>query len=199
MIEPWFSIPIFYSDLDTSNVTQEVNSAIKETEIKSALGMWSDSVQTSFTYSENNCFLEKCPNLTSLIYNSILEYLKVFNFEHDSKVWIKESWVNVTERGQFQNYHIHSLYDIFWVFYHETTGDPDEGNIVFKSPSPMTMNSRLFYNEPNQVYYAPVKGRLILFPSFLEHAVLPNKTDNKRISISFNADLGEIWPKEGKL
>ena len=196
MIEQWFSIPIFYKDLGTVNITEEVNLALEETEINSALDMWNDSVQTSFTYSDNNRFLEKCPTLTSLIYNSVLEYIDTFNFEHDSKIWIEESWVNITERGQYQNHHIHALNDISGVFYYETTGDPDEGNIVFQTPSPVAMNSRLFHNEHNRVYYAPIKGRLILFPSFLEHAVLPNKTDNKRVSISFNANLGDIRPKQ---
>jgi len=196
MIESWFQIPIFYKDLDTTKIQPEVESTLKDTTIRSADNMWKDSVQTSFTYGNNNKFLETCPELASQIFNSVLEYMSVFNFDHDNKILIKESWINITERDQFQHYHIHAHNDISGVYYHEASGNQEQGNIVFKSPTSVAHNSKLFHFEPNQVYYAPIKGRLILFPSFLEHAVLSNKTDDKRISISFNIDIGHIRPKE---
>lgn len=189
MIESWFHIPIFFNDFENKVLHQELDNAISNVEIKSADSMWNDTVQTSFTYSDNNRLLESCPELTSTIYNSILEYIDIFNFEHDNSIHIKESWVNITERGQFQHFHTHAGNDISGVFYHQATGEQEEGNIVFKTPSPVVAQARLMHFEPNTVYYPPKKGRLILFPSFLEHAVLPNKTDNKRISVSFNADI----------
>jgi uncharacterized protein (TIGR02466 family) len=197
MIESWFHVSIFYKDFDDPKIQEELGNAISNVEIKSADTMWNDTVQTSFTYSNNNRLLESCPHTSSIIYNSILEYLEIFNFQHDNEILIKDSWVNITERGQFQHYHVHTGNDISGVFYYQSSGLQEEGNIVFKTPSPVCAQSKLLYFEPNQVFYPPKQGRLILFPSFLEHAVMPNKTDNKRISVSFNADInGNIQPKE---
>jgi uncharacterized protein (TIGR02466 family) len=37
-----------------------------------------------------------------------------------------------------------------------------------------------------EVHYQPIAGRLIMFPSWLNHCVDPNQSDDIRISVSFN-------------
>ena len=189
MIEYWFQIPIFIKDLDNITFHQELDSAISNVEIKLADKMWNDNVQTSFSYSSKNRILDLCPKLNSIINDNVLEYLSIFDYKYSKEICITESWINITERGQFQHYHDHSGNDISGVFYHQSTGSTDEGEIVFKSPAPGVAQSKLMSCQSNKVYYPPKKGRLMLFPSVLEHAVMPNKTDNKRISISFNAQI----------
>jgi uncharacterized protein (TIGR02466 family) len=45
------------------------------------------------------------------------------------------------------------------------------------------------YNTFSSATYTinPVEGKLIIFPAWLEHEVLPTNTDEERISISFNS------------
>ena len=191
MIELWFGVPVFFKDFDNKIFHQELDNAMSNVEIKSAEVIWNDTVQTSFTYSENNKLLDTCPILSKAISDTMLDYLKFFNLENANGIRITGSWINITERGQFQHYHDHAGDDISGVFYHQSTGSVDEGEIVFKSPSPGIAQSRLMSGQSNKAYYPPKKGRLMLFPSVLEHAVLPNKTDLKRISVSFNASI--IW------
>lgn len=191
MIEHWFSVPIFFKDFDDTIFHQELDDAISNVNIQSAETLWNDTVQTSFTYSDKNNLLDTCPKLSSVICNSLLEYLNLFELKNANGIHITESWANITEKGQFQHYHDHAGDDISGVFYHQSTNSADEGELVFKSPSPGIAQSRLMSGQPNKVYYPPKKGRLMLFPSVLEHAVLPNKTNFKRISISFNASI--IW------
>ena len=38
-------------------------------------------------------------------------------------------------------------------------------------------------------YFTPIEGRILLFPSSLEHEVEENKSDEDRISYSFNIKL----------
>jgi uncharacterized protein (TIGR02466 family) len=37
-----------------------------------------------------------------------------------------------------------------------------------------------------EVHYKPIAGRLIMFPSWLNHCVDPNESNDIRISVSFN-------------
>ena len=191
MIELWFGVPVFFKDFDNEVFHKELDNAMSNVEIKSAEKIWNDTAQTSFTYSSNNKLLDDCPELSRSIVNTMSEYLTYFNLENATGVGITGSWINVSERGQFQHYHDHAGDDISGVFYHQATGSTDEGEIVFKSPAPGIAQSRLMSGQSNKAYYPPKKGRLMLFPSVLEHAVLPNKTDLKRISVSFNASI--IW------
>jgi uncharacterized protein (TIGR02466 family) len=42
------------------------------------------------------------------------------------------------------------------------------------------------------VHYAPQPGRLVIFPSWIQHYVQPNLSDQDRISISFDVQLTKI-------
>jgi len=37
-----------------------------------------------------------------------------------------------------------------------------------------------------EIYYDPIPGRMIMFPSWMWHKVEPNKSNDIRISVSFN-------------
>jgi uncharacterized protein (TIGR02466 family) len=77
--------------------------------------------------------------------------------------------------------------DLSGVYYHQTTNN--DGDIVFRNPSLVNRFHKLTYNIGNSVNYTPEVGKILLFPSFLEHAVFHNNSDDKRISISFNVTV----------
>ena len=71
-----------------------------------------------------------------------------------------------------------------------------EGNIVFKNPvnidyhMPSTKTVEQFTNITSGSYSEqPEKGKLVLFPSWLEHYVEPNLTNENRISLSFDTKI----------
>jgi len=37
-----------------------------------------------------------------------------------------------------------------------------------------------------EIHYEPMAGRIIMFPAWLWHEVQPNKSNDTRISVSFN-------------
>jgi ectoine hydroxylase-related dioxygenase (phytanoyl-CoA dioxygenase family) len=49
-------------------------------------------------------------------------------------------------------------------------------------------NAKTNFNNQNVGEYLPENGKLIVFPSWLEHSVLANKTNEIRISIAFNVN-----------
>src|SRR5258706_4498517 len=67
----------------------------------------------------------------------------------------------------------------------------DSGEIVFRDPRPGANQApyRLFKDDGDSEYFMPSEGMIILFPSYLEHFVLPNRSEHDRISMSFDLTL----------
>lgn len=103
---------------------------------------------------------------------------------------IGNMWANINPKGAFNTSHIHS--NCLWsgVYYVRTPNNC--GNLNIKDPRAVSLMTLPSYNKklkPHQwreVSYNPVAGRCIMFPSWLEHYVEPNQSDDIRISISFN-------------
>tara|TARA_B100000965_G_scaffold225351_1_gene188620 strand:- start:63 stop:650 length:588 start_codon:yes stop_codon:yes gene_type:complete len=99
------------------------------------------------------------------------------------------TWVNINKRGNSNKRHTHSTGITFLSGVYYVTVPKNSGNIVFFDPKSM-----LFETTPDGDYYRrshsevcePKENMLLLFPSWLEHEVEPNNTDEDRISISFN-------------
>jgi uncharacterized protein (TIGR02466 family) len=51
-----------------------------------------------------------------------------------------------------------------------------------------TINEFNYFNS-NEWHVQPEEGTLIVFPSWLNHLVLPNEGEEERISIAFNTQL----------
>ena len=110
-------------------------------------------------------------------------------------------WMNINPPGAFNKAHMHpgSHYSgVFWVKLPK-----DSGSITFQNDSSFKcFNELLIYNskfkEDTIIYqnYSlfPGEGAMVLFPSSLYHCVEENKSDEDRISISFNVELGGILP-----
>jgi len=106
---------------------------------------------------------------------------------------LKEMWVNVLENGGHQAMHNHANSFISGVVYLTPT-HAESQTVFMKSPGG---NDFLFKNDhkgmtPSEfnadkwISPAPQPGDLVLFPSYLLHAVPPNKGE-RRISLAFNA------------
>ena len=100
-------------------------------------------------------------------------------------------WANVNYPGCYNRPHIHpnSLFSgVYWV-----KAPKNSGNFMIYDPRPgaqMAMPNRKEGKLPPElwkdVYYEPVAGRCIMFPSWLWHEVKPNESNDIRISVSFN-------------
>jgi hypothetical protein len=106
---------------------------------------------------------------------------------------LKEMWVNVLDHGGRQAMHNHANSFISGVVY-LTPCHPGSQTVFMKSPGGSDF---LFKNDhqgmtPNEfcadkwVSPAPEPGDMVLFPSYLMHAVPPNQGE-RRITLSFNA------------
>jgi len=138
------------------------------------------------------------PALNELFHNVNLrlEALhKVFNFRDDIKLNIDNCWVNINGKGHVNNPHTHRGWTFSGVYY--VTGHDNCGDLVLEHPSqqfPYHYAEQPFKESSiersmSNVYYKPEPCKLIIVPSWIKHYVLPNLTDQDRISIAFDVNI----------
>ena len=102
-----------------------------------------------------------------------------------------ELWVNVNGPNSFNQLHTHPNSLISGVYYAKTPAD--SGELILHDPRKQAsvyqapLSGRNFRNV-HQYQVEPKEGRLVLFPSWLEHGVGQNRSEEERVSFSFNID-----------
>lgn len=110
---------------------------------------------------------------------------------------IDNMWANVSQFGAHNRNHTHPGSHFSFVYYLQC---PEKcGQIWFSDPRAQAIAVQLPYNPEkprkretlNEVYWAPVPGRLVVFPSWAVHEVEPNLSELKgkkglRVSVSGN-------------
>ena len=121
--------------------------------------------------------------------NEILSQIYV----DDASIKMINSWANISQKGECTMPHIHEESSWSCVYYVTPTED---ANLYFKDPRLLEYmdKSHHYLKQPyaNMIRKRPFNaGEAILFPSWLEHGVGPNTSDNARISIACNFLIGE--------
>ena len=125
--------------------------------------------------------LEKTVHITQSIIKDISS--------NQPEMVIRSMWGNINPKGGMNFTHVHPSGWMSGVYYIQLP-EGAEG-ITFQDPRPARMmdfqRSCLISDE--YFSHKPKVGELLLFPSWLPHFVLPNTTEQDRISISFNIEL----------
>ena len=100
------------------------------------------------------------------------------------------AWANVSRRGDFHRPHNHpnsSWSGVYYVAVGDAVDDDQKGLIEFVDPR-TGINTFDWPGNPfdRRVSIAPEPGLLLVFPSWLQHYVLPFEGNSERISIAFN-------------
>ncbi|MCB1771530.1 MAG: hypothetical protein KDJ31_17825 [Candidatus Competibacteraceae bacterium] len=106
---------------------------------------------------------------------------------------LKEMWVNVLDAGGRQAMHNHANSFISGVVYLTPT-HPDSRTVFMKSPGGVEFSFKNDhagvvtgpYNAEKWISPMPEPGDVVLFPSYLMHAVPPNP-GGRRLTLAFNA------------
>ncbi len=96
---------------------------------------------------------------------------------------IKHAWINSTPPGGYVRAHLHYGVDISGVLYLQCSDDC--GDLILVEPRPMFKMTR-DYTKNSDTRIRPHVGGFVLFPSWLEHEVEPNKSMINRISVAFD-------------
>ena len=111
----------------------------------------------------------------------------------NKKLRIQDMWANInTGLNSWNARHMHGgvLSGVIWI-----SAPEGSGYIVFDNPVPLeywtqnlivTHSTEITNANTSQVSYTPKKRTCLLWPSYLNHMVEPNRKNVQRISISFN-------------
>ena len=181
-IHSLFPQAVYFSTLERA-LTEEELKTIDEYKKKTK-----KNVGNKFTTDSYVLKHKTLKNLKEDLITKVREYFNEIVCTNDSITpYITQSWLNYTEVGEFHHSHNHLNSYLSGVFYVSAQKEVDE--IVFHK-----MNNRqleLTVNKPSAFNTRSLGSRVktgdvILFPSTMEHEVLPKKGTDLRISLSFN-------------
>jgi uncharacterized protein (TIGR02466 family) len=152
------------------------------------------------TTSKNNYILEnkKCKKIKKFLEESVNDFfIEIMKPKFDVSLRITQSWLNYSEKTQYHHSHIHPNSYFSGVFYLQAEKTTDKiffnkHDTVFNKVLTVYSEEYNLYNSDSW-YFENYTGLLVIFPSTLNHNVLPVQHESTRISLSFNT-----FPK-GKL
>ena len=192
-----FPTPIYIAQreigLDNSGLTETEDKEIEEI-IENGMMATNDTHPELRSMSEDKyIFNDKLQDIKEFCEDHIDNYVKeVHNPRKDLEFYITQSWLNYTKLGGSHGMHTHQNSWISGVFY---LSAPEGNGISFYDPNMrikriLKIDSSL--ENPSQwqgeKITVPLKtNQLVLFPSWLGHAVDPNPEQNiTRLSLAFN-------------
>ena len=138
-----------------------------------------DNSSTSITNDETDTYNEDsyCP--PSPIVDYIIEEI-IESFKETTRMDIvaRNYWGHIHKKNMSTNIHKHSPHFLASVVY--LSVPQGSGSIIFHPYG---------YNNDHKGIIEPEKSMFLLFPGWLEHSVTRNKSDDSRVSLSFNFDL----------
>jgi len=193
MLSTVFSLPIYIvqaSQLERTSIDHEISKnweTIMQDQFANPT-RWSDKVKTNIETRMNSITDFNLSNLYKFICKNASRYYAECQPIIRRNIFMNQSWINITDKGEGQTFHQHCDSIISGVYHYKSNGN--DGEIVFKNPIPFA-SLGLFPASTGgqckeQIGLNPKEGQLILFPGWLEHKVVENTTDHRRISFSFN-------------
>ena len=136
-------------------------------------------------------------HITKWIFDKVEEVYLDQGYDPDHEPWCDNMWANINKRYSHNRNHVHP--GGLWSGVYYIQAPKNSGRIWFTDPRGEAHMIMPQYKTRHsfswrEVYYEPIPGRLIIFPSWLMHEVEPNlnkefeENDSQgwRYSISFN-------------
>ena len=132
------------------------------------------------------------PEYQQLVTELLRMQNEIYDNEHiDRHARLGNMWANINPTDGMNQPHIHPNSLFSGVYY--VKSQPNAGRLKIYDPRPgvqFIMPTRKPGNPGKDMWrdanIEPVVGRIIMFPAWLWHAVEPNKSNDIRISVSFN-------------
>ena len=176
-------LTVFSSPIVTTIIEKNTNDLKKET-------IFATNDYQEYEDKSNFRVLEKYPNVKKIL----LEEYKKFAREklhYTEEFNISTSWITQIETGGLCQKHCHKNSFYSGVYYFDEYEKDEGGKLEFESPLKNFSDFFLLPKEWNllnstMLEITPVKNLLILFPSYLNHRVLPYYGKTVRKSLAFN-------------
>lgn len=186
--------PIGFYDLSENERHLIFNEIVSKKDLIESLyqkNSWNNYVESTLN-NVANIFVDHdfhfCYSITNRYFLMYLNEIKnsflfLSNSLNSLNLRLRESWFNRTKKHGFQNTHDHVPASISGVYYYDINSPNHHEGIEFNL---FTQEEKFCYGSSLEIVYNYAPGRIIFFPSYLPHNVHYNKTNEDRLSFSFN-------------
>lgn len=191
MIEDLFKVGLYRTVLqnDTHSleaIEKDLTKYYEDNKLTSPKDWRTDMLTTHEVFNPNLEYSDLMKEIAGHVYGFVTEMGYKAN-----QVVCTESWFNYGLKHSYQEYHVHTGHHISGVYYIKVP--EHSSDIVFKKPvnmypMPDTKEDTTIYTAKSRSL-TPRAGELILFTADIEHMVEMNKTEEPRISLSFNFNI----------
>ena len=189
----FFPTPVWTLQLDNyQSINEQMYKFIKITQSKDQQGISKSNIKgwhsKDFNMQEN-----EPKNFIKFILPAIEQVITDMNWEKQKQsININNMWAIINTGGSANLRHQHGNSTISGAYY--VRAPKNSGDIVFYDPRPApvytypkAVNPNLLNAQVNGI--SPKEGALVLFPSYLDHSVNENLSNEERIVISFNITI----------
>ena len=189
----FFPTPVWTLQLDNyQSINEQMYKFIKTNQSKDQEGISKSNIKgwhsKDFDMQEN-----ELKNFIKFILPAIEQVITDMNWEKQKQsVNINNMWAIINTGGAANLRHQHGNSTISGAYY--VRAPKNSGDIVFYDPRPApvytypkAVNPNLLNAQVNGI--SPKEGALVLFPSYLDHSVNENHSNEERIVISFNIKI----------
>ena len=189
----FFSTPVWIKQLNNfENINNELKSYIYQARKDNPEGVKKSNVNGwhSEGFDLKNQSLK---NFITEISNNIGSAIKDMNWDLDSQiVRITNMWAIINKERAFNERHHHGNSSLSAAYY--VKAEKNAGDLIFFDPRQANVFHHPTSKEANSLNcqvqsVTPRSGTLVLFPSYLEHKVAENLSNEERIVVSFNISL----------
>ena len=183
MIEYAFPTPIYHNRVgDFDNIQSKITHSISKLDFDYN-PKWGKTHLITPTLTQKE--MKRCGlnSLLSEIDIHLYQYCSDLNF--DLKSYDICGWFSKFGKDNYAHLHHHGTADFAGVYYYR--GNGEDGLLMFEAPNPYLAHSKCYSNSPVCSWkHTPLEGKILIFPGWLQHAVIPLTTNDERISFSFN-------------
>lgn len=178
-----------YSVEDSDAASEELIQIYNNKRFESGYNHISDSEKLFSTFGNDD--LPTVDLITNFYCDVISEFSKEVGLQ--GEVTVDDMWMNVYEKNCFKGNHTHAPSQ--WSLCHFILFDPKlHKSLCFHNPSRVILGSNYPYGVDTQVNrywfaeYVPYieQGDVLIFPSYLEHSVPLNTSNQLKATVSFN-------------
>ena len=185
--ELYFPTPIYIADIKHPTLNQELERDILAWSNKDK-GITRTNIQG--WHSDTN--MNELPEYAKLVDMLYSAQRTIYDQEYyESEPFLGNMWANINPPGGSNRAHIHP--NSLWSGVYYVKAPQNSGQLKIEDPRSVALMTRPKQKDvpkPDRLlrehHYEPKTGRLIMFPSWLNHCVDPNNSNDIRISVSFN-------------
>lgn len=193
MIQDFFSVPIYQSKAEPilyDKIQEELSFAYENSTFSMKQGWGATHYLSDTSFGKNFIDQFNLQYFPREVIRHLGLYLDMIAFPSSTKCKpgmrkeIVSSWFSKFEKGCFAHVHNHGSSDISGVYYFKV---PTGGSaLFFRNPITHFDSSLVYEHLATGIDIKPNQGDILLFPSWLQHGVKTNMTDETRVSVSFN-------------